>query len=664
MAPSSNDQPQSPYHDRALGPGEIRLVYITKVAEPSLHHVYPWISQHVTLRLVTTRVKLEDEPDFDAVSYVWGTAPASVTVACHGGSLLVTPSAYEMLEQLCVHPRWFWIDAICIDQSNADEKATQIPLMREIYAQATYVVIWMGPSNPAIEAFMDDFTRVVALAKNLTLNIDARRSHPGWRGKEWPRDGDQFWLGLFHLLNHGWFRRLWTFQEAVLGKNPIILCGSRSINGQGFFRFAHEGVWTQQYIKCSASDRLHIPGNPRIAQLAFKACRLISWSHRPIHFKKESVIEAANLSTLLYDLRRLKVQEPVDRVWAIIGLLPDDVQRRIAPMADYSKKGRREYWNTFIRFATVVLSETQSLALLSLPPSLEHDDEKLPSWCTDFTKEHASSMRLIYSWNWSVSQRKASDSRFSYLFHPEDSDEENSLSRQVTITNHPLKLISVIGPDRVLQTRGFVLDIISEVIEDAALIGQTSYAMDSSWEDWYMSNPIHAAAMNMLDRAELLARQLFPESDTRGADFLAQLLMCLLCDCRIIVNAGEVYRVAKFFFTAGRCVDIYSLEKEKQDLVWCMANFLKLWVGHSFFATKKGRLGIATPGCKIGDKVCAFYGGEPLYILRWPGSEHMNGAEHGKGNAVFCGTAFIPYLMEQYQRDDARLGDDEIFSIR
>jgi hypothetical protein len=81
-------------------------------------------------------------------------------------------------------------------------------------------------------------------------------------------------------------------------------------------------------------------------------------------------------------------------------------------------------------------------------------------------------------------------------------------------------------------------------------------------------------------------------------------------------------------------------------------------VGHSFFATEGGRFGIANPGCKPGDKVCAFYGGEALYMLRWPGANDRS------GNAEFCGAAFIPPLMEQHQRDEARLGEDEIFHIR
>jgi hypothetical protein len=36
------------------------------------------------------------------------------------------------------------VDAICINQSDVEEKSSQIPLMKYIYELATQVVIWLG----------------------------------------------------------------------------------------------------------------------------------------------------------------------------------------------------------------------------------------------------------------------------------------------------------------------------------------------------------------------------------------------------------------------------------------------------------------------------------------------------------------------------------------
>jgi len=83
--------------------------------EPSLRHVFPWLQPKVTVRLSTQTHKLVDEPDFDAVSYVWGEVPASVSVMCNDAPLLITPAALEMLENIQRYKRPLWIDAICIN---------------------------------------------------------------------------------------------------------------------------------------------------------------------------------------------------------------------------------------------------------------------------------------------------------------------------------------------------------------------------------------------------------------------------------------------------------------------------------------------------------------------------------------------------------------------
>lgn len=80
-----------------------------------------------------------------------------------------------------------------------------------------------------------------------------------------------------------------------------------------------------------------------------------------------SGILARDLPDLLRHLRYQHVQEPVDRVWAIAGLLSKDIQTKLLPLVDYSDQSRAEYWRTYFQFAKVVLVETQSPSLLHIP---------------------------------------------------------------------------------------------------------------------------------------------------------------------------------------------------------------------------------------------------------------------------------------------------------
>ncbi|KAI4705302.1 hypothetical protein J4E81_000182 [Alternaria sp. BMP 2799] len=119
----------SPYGERLLQPDEIRLLTIVRDTD--------------TLRLTVTPHKFQDGLEYDAVSYVWGAAEASVNVPCNEKNLAVTPTVFEMLQYLDPN-RSYWLDSICINQQDSEEKAVQIPLMHRIYSLAAFVVIWMG----------------------------------------------------------------------------------------------------------------------------------------------------------------------------------------------------------------------------------------------------------------------------------------------------------------------------------------------------------------------------------------------------------------------------------------------------------------------------------------------------------------------------------------
>jgi hypothetical protein len=102
--------------------------------------------------LVITSMSLH----FDALSYEWKQSEGSIGITCNGVSLPVTRNLASALRALRLpsNPRVLWVDAVCIDQNNPEEKPKQIPLMREIYTSAKSVLTWLGPDFPGVqEAF-------------------------------------------------------------------------------------------------------------------------------------------------------------------------------------------------------------------------------------------------------------------------------------------------------------------------------------------------------------------------------------------------------------------------------------------------------------------------------------------------------------------------------
>ena len=95
---------------------------------------------------------------FEALSYVWGktTNPSKIFVADLVSAVGSTPlehylettsNLYDALQELRdpTLPRIMWIDAVCINQDDLEERSSQVNFMAKIYSYANQVVIWLGP---------------------------------------------------------------------------------------------------------------------------------------------------------------------------------------------------------------------------------------------------------------------------------------------------------------------------------------------------------------------------------------------------------------------------------------------------------------------------------------------------------------------------------------
>jgi hypothetical protein len=104
-------------------------------------------------------VSLKSSPAFTALSYVWGgpsTDPED-TITVNGGCVLpITTNCRQAL--LALRRRYgavtIWIDAICMNQADDTEKATQIPLMEEIYSWAECTYVWLDHADESTDRAM------------------------------------------------------------------------------------------------------------------------------------------------------------------------------------------------------------------------------------------------------------------------------------------------------------------------------------------------------------------------------------------------------------------------------------------------------------------------------------------------------------------------------
>ncbi|KPA38422.1 heterokaryon incompatibility protein [Fusarium langsethiae] len=187
--------------------------------------------------------------DFIALSYVWshpkrqeGEPP--YTVVIDGSLFEVTPNLYHALAQLSRSYRIrqgfkLWADAICINQSDADERGQQVALMRDIYQSAWQVAVWIGP--------LDEDSQLAFLALHW-LSRESKRQNPmeGFYRQGFSLDLRPLMIvlpsyenpmtkaayrALFHFFTRPYWRRMWIVQEVAMGKpNTPVICGDNCIS--------------------------------------------------------------------------------------------------------------------------------------------------------------------------------------------------------------------------------------------------------------------------------------------------------------------------------------------------------------------------------------------------------------------------------------------------
>lgn len=92
-------------------------------------------------------MNLEIDPFYDAISYTWGEPNFTQEIIIDDHfRLRITPNLHDALirYRCAVGTRSIWVDAICINQNDEDDKRRQVPLMTEIYRSASPVLVWLG----------------------------------------------------------------------------------------------------------------------------------------------------------------------------------------------------------------------------------------------------------------------------------------------------------------------------------------------------------------------------------------------------------------------------------------------------------------------------------------------------------------------------------------
>lgn len=188
--------PYQPLRDR-----DIRVLYLAPGAP----------RDPIRCGLIT--LSLDTDPRYEALSYAWGAIDSFDLIAVDGCPLRVRANLESALRHLRYEgrDRILWVDAICVNQEDEEERSRQVAQMAAIYSKAASTVIYLGgldgDANRAFDA----------------LEMFAQDRHlpqlPIWRVDDPARVE---WTGLIvieRILLFPWWRRTWVIQEVALARH-------------------------------------------------------------------------------------------------------------------------------------------------------------------------------------------------------------------------------------------------------------------------------------------------------------------------------------------------------------------------------------------------------------------------------------------------------------
>ncbi|KAH8652807.1 heterokaryon incompatibility protein-domain-containing protein [Tricladium varicosporioides] len=184
---------------------------------------------------------------YAALSYCWGDSKITAKIIVNDVDYPVTVNLMEALQQLrSLRVTRVWADALCINQSDEEEKGHQIRYMKHIYSRAEETYAWMGNDKSGTSDAAVFFLQVILLERTKLSPIP--HSHPPLPPDHKPMiaenttphsrplpNGCQRCLfesdfqALISFFNREYWKRRWIIQEIAAASRVHILCGSERI---------------------------------------------------------------------------------------------------------------------------------------------------------------------------------------------------------------------------------------------------------------------------------------------------------------------------------------------------------------------------------------------------------------------------------------------------
>ncbi|KAI2623257.1 HET-domain-containing protein [Hypoxylon sp. NC1633] len=308
---------------------ELRVLEIIENA----HHV-------IECRLV----KNTEGQKYNTLSWCWGSQKQNIKQiriiqSSQTYEFSVPESLYIALQELRIHRVLrIWVDYVCIDQSNFNEKNNQVPMMAKIYGDAECVYVWLGEKRDDSELAMSFIRDRVLSLGDFDRLIRDENTVAEWRA-------------LSALIKRPWFSRRWIVQEIAVARTAIILCGPHKIKWKdladaiSLFNEIETGTRRISEVMRADRDLGHIPdffgevsalSATKLVEVTNNLFRQLSGNGQQAQF---------NLEYLVSTFTMFDASEPRDTIYALLAIARDTI-----PVTTLKTDAIRKWtWPDFIK---------------------------------------------------------------------------------------------------------------------------------------------------------------------------------------------------------------------------------------------------------------------------------------------------------------------------
>jgi hypothetical protein len=562
-----------------------------------------------------------------AISYTWGDDAIKSTIPCGRNQQIgLSASVSTILDTLinAGETLVLWIDALCIDQNNnPTEKGSQVRLMKDIYQSARQVAIILGEKTFDSDVAMD----FVGPLRHALQTLEDRKalisleSVVDETGVDFP--GPR-WTAFRRLLEQPWFTRIWVIQEFAVGKNPIFIWGSRAVEADDLMYI------TTLIMRHGLSMLVGVdhedPERSQVAPIGLVDMPSLRVVRGVMQQTEQTENKGMVLQQVLTTYFNFNATNPRDKVFALLGLACDAQDKVLDP--DYNSATNQIYAKT----ARYLLLRDRSIRILHYAgigfPRVLQD---LPSWVPDWSVENRIGRLGHFGGFQEIAGYRASG---------------NSIPQ---IQTGPT-------PESLIMT-GYLVDTVEQIgpVRTAAALGnrpknEKSYKVNAAtWMD-----ESRAMLDSLNPQRAMWVQTPYPTGETLQSAYWRTLIGNFIG--APATSKDEAHYLSWLVFIpkllrSNPTIDWPKMRgAESFDLACSTATAEK-----RFITTRKGLMGLSSPGTRQGDRIAIFLGGATPFIVR------ENPDVRGRGRTyTLVSEAYVHGLMNGEGMDVCRIEELEL----